>query len=70
MARRNYATVDCLASSELLFDLRIEKFKGAGETKRLGRCSAGDCAADDMLMPQQLPAQGPSTSMAMNSSKE
>ncbi|RSH91537.1 hypothetical protein EHS25_009836 [Saitozyma podzolica] len=33
MARRNYATVECLASSELLFDLRIEKFKGAGETK-------------------------------------
>jgi hypothetical protein len=51
--------VECLASSELLFDLRIEKFKGAGETKRLGRCSAGNFAANDMLMHNSYPLRVP-----------
>lgn len=34
LARRNYASVDYLESGELLFDFRIEKSQGAGETKR------------------------------------
>jgi hypothetical protein len=34
LARRNYASVDYLDNGELLFDFRVEKSQGAGETKR------------------------------------
>jgi hypothetical protein len=34
LARRNYASVDYLENGELLFDFRIEKSQGVGETTR------------------------------------
>lgn len=38
--RRNYAAIDYLPSGDLLFDIRVEKQPGKGETMRLVSCGS------------------------------